>query len=405
LLTLALLFATGRTALAADAMCPATPPDCSDTTEIPNPLVILTADTQESLLKWMGQALRPAGGPHTQMTLVYRNSSSCLNVSTLYDGTMADSGTLSYIPVNAADWDRKTPCTCNVTTPTPFTVASSAIFTESCGLTKPDDVGIFRGPLQGYLFVVRQAATQQATTADEQYFVWGFGDADQVTPWNSEAQLFKRPDDASTLIATMAAVGVPVPKAKGTSYMRSADLITAMTAPTVPDEQALGLLGCAPYDKQRDTTALRALAFKAPQQEFAYFPDSTATSFDKINMREGRYVPWSVTDWLAPVDSTGKIADPNAAYLINLILDQPVDPAPAFDPLTSVMGGGLVPACAMRVMRDMEAGPLSVYDSPTPCHCAFDMMFAPDQAASCVACDESTPCATGTCRHGFCEAK
>lgn len=396
----AVAFAHG-TALAQDAVCPATPPSCDDTVEIPNPVYILTADTQQNLLKALGKKLRQPG-THRQMTLVYRNSSSCTNVSSLYNDMPVTSGTMDYIPANA-DWNEATTCKCNVTTTIHFQVASSAIFTESCGQTKPATVGLFRGPLQGYLFAVKKGSTQTAITADEAYFTFGFGNQGMVQPWNNEQLMFIRPTDASTLVCTMVAAGVPPNKAKGMSFQRTNDLLTAMLMPTVSDEAAIGLLGCAPYDRRRND--VKALAFKATGQRFAYYPDSTATATDKKNMRDGRYVPWSVTDWLAPVDGSGDVTDANADYLIKLILDKPVTPAPAFDPLDAVMAGGLVPECAMHVTRSSEGGDLSPYQSPAPCDCAFDKKFAPEAAAACVACTDDAPCGSGKCRHGWCEPR
>jgi hypothetical protein len=378
--------------------CPASPPDCST---LLNPVYILTADTQESLLKGLGKRLRQPGGPHRQMTLVYRNSSSCTNVSTFFGKTSLTSGTLNYVP-DDPNWNEATPCQCTISTPTPIHVSSSAIFTESCQQQKPADVGLFRGPLQGYLFAVRKASTERAITADEAYFVLGFGSMGQVTPWNDENFIHIRPVDASTLVCTAAAAGLDPAKAKGKSHDRSSQLLTAMTMVGAPDDKTIGMLGCAPYDRNRMANTVGALAFKAVGQKYAYYPDSTATSFDKRNMREGRYFPWSATDWFALVDGNGNILDDNARYLINLILDKPVTPDPGFDPLQVVMSAGLVPECAMRVTRSREAGDLSPYQSPTPCNCAFDAKFA---TSTCTACTDDTPCGGGKCRHGYCEPR
>jgi hypothetical protein len=375
--------------------CPASPPDCSTLTN--TPLYVLTADTQENALKGLGHQLNKASAS-LQFRIIYKNSSSCTNVATIYGGQMI-SGSLNYIP-DDPNWDEKTPCTCNQATPVAPDVASAAIFTESCGLSATAGIGKFRGPSQAYEFSVRKGSTQTAITADEGYFVLGFGAAGMASPWLSDTAIFIRPADASTLIALSDAVGVPPAKAKGVVETRSADMLAAMSAATAPDEATIGLLGSGSLDKNR--TAVLPLAFKAAGQYFAYYADSTRTTFDKINMRQGRYFPWSVTDWLTKVDGNGNPTNTNAAYLINLLLDQPATPTPAFDPLPVVMAAGLVPACAMQVSRASEAGPLAPYDSPTPCGCAFDAKFA---TTTCSACTDSSTCNGGMCRHGYCEKK
>jgi hypothetical protein len=384
----------------AQVTCPAVKPDCSTLTNV---LYVMTADTQENMLKGLGHKLNLATSA-MPTRLVYKNASSCTIVGTMVAGQTI-SGDLNYIPDDppppATAWDEKTPCVCTQATPVVPDVASSAIFTESCGMTLPATLGKFRGPLQPYLFAVRKNSTQTAITADEAYFVYGFGAAGMATPWLNDQFIFTRPNDASTLICLAAAAGIPPSKAKGVLEMRSADMITAMTGAAAPDEATIGILGTAPYDKNRAN--VKSLAFKMTGQYFAYYPDSTTSSFDKLNMRQGRYFPWSVTDWLTKIDAlTMQPVNAKAAYLIGLITDQPVTPAPGFDPLQSVMSSGLVPACAMQVTRSVEAGDLSLYDSPTPCGCAWDAKFS---TTSCTACSATMPCASGVCRHGYCEKK
>ena len=137
-------------------------------------------------------------------------------------------------------------------------------------------------------------------------------------------------------------------------------------------------------------------------QYFAYYADSTRTTFDKLNMRQGRYFPWSVTDWLTKVDGSGMPTNANAAYLIDLLLDQPVTPAPGVRSAADRDGRG--PRAELRDAGDAhaEAGPLSLYDSPTPCGCAFDAKFG---TTTCTACTDRATCNGGMCRHGYCEKK
>lgn len=406
LIVLGFALAASSAGIANAQLCPAVKPACNDAAVLPNPIYVLTADTQQSMLKALGKRLKAAGA-HRQMNVIYLNQSSCAIVDNTYRAVSIMSGDMDYMPVDPL-WDEGTTCKCTVTAPTSVQLSSSAIFADSCGFMRPPTIGLFRGPLQGYLFAARESSTQRAITADEGYLLFGFGAAAaMVPPWSNPAQILIRPADASTLICTAAASGVPAGKAKGMSFTRSAELVTEMVKPANDNEQTLGILGCAPYDRERGKTPklIRALAFKADQQLYAYYPDSTATSRDKRNMREGRYVPWSVTDWLAPVDANGNVPDANADYLLKLILDKPASPAPAFDPLESVIKAGLTPECAMKVTRSQELGDLSLYQSPTPCQCYFDSIATGAAPSSCITCTNDTPCGAGKCRHGYCEAR
>ncbi|MBS2022957.1 MAG: hypothetical protein JST92_11135, partial [Deltaproteobacteria bacterium] len=78
-------------------------------------------------------------------------------------------------------------------------------------------------------------------------------------------------------------------------------------------------------------------------------------------------------------------------------------PASDFNPLDLVIGRGLVPDCAMRVTRSVEGGPLSLYAPAEPCGCYYD--FKTSGATGCTACSSGSPCASGTCRYGYCEAR
>jgi hypothetical protein len=58
------------------------------------------------------------------------------------------------------------------------------------------------------------------------------------------------------------------------------------------------------------------------------------------------------------------------------------------------------------VQRSFEGAPLSLYtplappNGPGSCTCKFE---ATVDVTSCATCDDSTPCATGVCRAGYCE--
>ena len=76
---------------------------------------------------------------------------------------------------------------------------------------------------------------------------------------------------------------------------RSVTLVATATNP----EAAIGFVSGENADANR--TTVRTLAFQHTEQRCGYWPDSTATSFDKRSVRDGLYWLWTTTHFFAPV--------------------------------------------------------------------------------------------------------
>lgn len=392
--------AAGISGLALSGAAEAAPPDCGS---LPNPLYLQVGDTQEPLMKALGQTLRAS--QVNPITIIYKLSGSCTNIDAIYNGTKLTTNP-SYVPSMAEDptWDPSKPAPQCTIDPAgvPLDVANSNVFISACTQTAPPaGIGTFQGPVQPYVFVVPKASTQQSITAEQAYFVFGFGMAGMASPWVDESFMFIRTPTKSTLLSMAAAIHVPAAKWKGVPYDKSSEVLNSVATSTSP-EKTIGILGAEIYDQNRDKVS--ALAFRTFQQRYAYFPDSTATAKDKRNVRDGHYAIWSPTVYLAPVDGQGKIVNPRAKYVVDLILGNPATPAPDFDPLAVVISKGLVPECAMKVNRTVEGGDLSLYSPAEPCGCFFESQVG-TPGPSCTACTSDATCNGGKCRHGFCEVK
>jgi hypothetical protein len=374
-------------------------PDCAS---LPNALWLQIGDTQEPLIKALGQQLLTS--TVMPMTLVYITAGSCTNVPALYNKTPI-TVTASYIPTQTQvpGW---TPAmaspTCTNTAGHAIDVANAALFVSTCNSgTPPADAESIEGPVQAYSLVVPTASWQTAMTAEEAYFVFGYGMSGEVTPWTDELHLFTRPTTKSTLLTWAAAIDVPAAKWKGQPQSTSTLVLNMVSQSTAP-EATVGLLGAEIYDANR--SALKDLAFQWFGQHHAWYPDSSAAAFDKKNLRDGHYAVWSPTFWLTHIDpATGIAVDPRTTYLINLILAKTQTPAFDANTLDTVISVGLVPDCAMKVSRTVEAGPLSFYSPAQPCGCYYDHKTG--ATPSCATCSPTTTCATGTCRFGYCEAQ
>ncbi len=389
-------------ACAATALLGARTAGAVDCSALPNPLYLQVGDTQEPLMKSLGKQVRESAVK--PMTIVYLTAGSCTNIDAFYNDVLLTQNP-RYIPSAAEDptWDPTKPAPQCTIDPTgvPLDIANSATFVSSCTqVDPPGGVGLITGPVQAYLFVVPEASTQKAITAEEGYFVFGFGAAGQAEPWVDESFLFTRPVTKSTLLTLAAAIAVPGAKWKGVPFDKSSEVVNAVAMSASPEE-TIGILGVEIYDANRDK--LNALAFRAFKQKYAYYPDSTPSAIDKKNVRDGHYVPWAPTVWMTHVDGSGVPMNPDAGYFIDLILGNTVDPPFDTDPLETVISKGLIPDCAMKVSRVFEGGDLSLHDPAEPCHCFYESKVGAASDA-CKACAADDACGAGKCRHGFCEA-
>ena len=283
------------------------------------------------------------------------------------------------------------------------------VFPESCTTaTPPMTTKAYKGPVQSFVFVVPSASTAHAISAAEAYLTFGFGAAGMVSPWLDPMFYFVRPATKGTQVSLGAMIGVPAAKWKGQPIDQSTAVASMVAASSAPDK-TIGILGTEIYDSASNRAALRSLSFQGTfpgaAQTNGYLPDTTATAFDKRNVRDGHYLGWSHVFYLISTDTNGVPVEPRAARVADILSGSPTVTLPAgLDPLALVAGKGLVPICAMNVERDAEGGPLTTYQSADPCGCAYEAAVG-TAPSSCVTCSGAANCTSDqTCRHGYCEA-
>lgn len=368
-----------------------------------NVLYLQIGDTQVNLMKRLGRALRD--NTANPVSLAWFTSGSCVNIANFYaGGTLPKSTTFQYIPSKAEDpaWDAddlmhsaSLPCVPDdVVVPD---IGNSALFNSACtNAAAPANVHLEEGAVQAYVLAVPRGLSQQtAITFEEAYFVFGFGKAGKIEPWTDDAQIFTRKPTTSTLLAWANNLGIPADKWPLTPQLASSQAV--LDAINKGNASTIGLLGAEVYDGARNT--LSVLAYRAKGQRAAYYPDSSASARDKQNVRDGHYTVWSPTVWMDRINTTtGEPVKPVTRYVINLIANKPVEPAPNFEMITFIAKVGLVPDCAMGVTRDFEGGPLRLYKPGASCVCKYESIVA---TTACAVCTDS--CQTGVCRNGYCE--
>lgn len=370
-------------------------------TALVNPVFILTGDTQVPIVRAVGKLLRAQASP---ITLVWVATGSCSIIDTLYSGAnITPNG--SYIPSDPS-WNEQTGVLPTCAMP-PAGVAPDIgipiVFPEACSTaTAPAGLGAIKGPVQSMVFVVPTASVATAISAEEAYFVFGFGQAGQVSPWLNESFYFVRPPSKGTQVSLGAVIGVPAAKWKGQRLDQSTAVASSVASASSPD-QAIGILGAEIYDSAANRAALRALTFQAYGQTLGYLPDSGAASFDKRNVRDGHYLGWSHVFYLTRVDAAGTPTDPRVKTLVDIFNGGPGAASTGIDSVALVAGKGLVPSCAMTVTRSSEGGAVATRAPSDPCGCAFEASVGKAPAA-CLACTSDAQCSVGRCSHGYCEA-
>lgn len=370
---------------------------------LPGPhLYMQIGDTQQPLFKELGRALRDNGAG--SMTIIYVTSPSCTNIAAIYNDTPIAT-TMLYIPSQAENptWTPSMAAlSCAPPAGTIADVTNSNVFISACDTNPiPSDIYVANGPVQAYVLAVPEASTETAITAEEAYYVFGHGPAaGMIMPWNDDTQAFRRRFTTSTLLAWAYNLGiVPPTKFKGIETASSMEVVNALRNSTAP-QKAIGILGAEVYDQFRNE--LDVLAFRGFQQWAAYYPDSSATSFDKKNLRDGHYTVWSPTVYLTR-QTAGVIDNPQAAYLLNLVRGLSATPAPNFNATNIVMHNGLIPDCAMEVARDAEGAPLRRYQAPEECVCYFESQNGGTSCRSCTVQANCDATGGGVCRNGYCE--
>lgn len=365
--------------------------DCAD---LPNAIYGLGGSATKPILGKVAAGLAAAAVPQT---VVYQAPGACVGINGLIASTLI-TGTASY-------WDttgKEQTCT--------LPAGGQAIDFANMGNSAPScpgvgqlpaDIGDFLGPVNTYNIIVPVASSQTAISSEAAYFVFGFGQLGQAQPWVDDAQIFRRDANSAAQLFIALATGVPAEKFKGVDTKSNSGTITAVAQSTKP-EAAIGLVSGEVADANRAT--IRTLAYQHKNQRCGFTPDSTATAFDKKNVRNGQYDIWAPIHFYARIDAQKKIVNPAVASFIGYFTGE-VDAPVNVDMLNIEIKSGNVPRCAMNVWREGDLGGLTKYTPDKPCGCYFDSIAT--GASTCKACTESSACPTSApvCRRNFCEAR
>ncbi|HEY5961753.1 MAG TPA: hypothetical protein VIV60_34580, partial [Polyangiaceae bacterium] len=356
--------------------------------------------------------------------IVYIPTGSCVGVDAALHRTQIRTGPPPLPATAATYWDSASSSgkTCQLSTTGIVTdIGISDVFAQTCpgfelASLEALQVEDAHGPIQTMAFVVPATSHHSQISAQAAYLIFGFGENGEILDesasqpiWNNEEFLFVRTPSSGTQAMLAAAIGVPSSKWQGKTHATSDDvaasLQSALNNQTTSD-QSLGILAADYIDSRNLRAQLRMVAYQDTNQVCAYYPDSSATSRDKRNVRDGHYALWSPLHLLYRVDGTGRPENPSNRQEILDILGY-LSGSRALPNGVRLMDiyaqSGLVPECAMHVSRSKDGGNLQPFAPSSPCSCLFDQ--ATTGETTCRTCKVQGDCNDNqVCSLGFCES-
>lgn len=384
------------------------PPDTGssepDTCPTTNRVIVAGSNAMSRVVSYISAAFHDA---QTPITVLYQSLSSCHGAATIYKDVKVG-GEFSYWIDEGKPELTKVPCTMPDQV---VDIGVSDVFGDTCGF--PDDSNIALdalGPIQAMIFVAPKSSTQRAISAEAARLVYGYGGTYQkkyvASPWNNPDHIHCRIPTSGTQRLIGASIGVLSGEFAGVKNQGTQDMITSlqMTA-TENATSTIGILDVVNLNLMGVGPTLRPFAFQAEGQNCAFFPDSTSTSSDKRNVRDGHYTLWgplhiyrrpgandniaNVVKYLSLDPSLvgfGKTVEDTMKSLISTVADVP-----------------LVPSCAMRVRRTTEGGALLPHIPTQSCSCFFDELTSETTCATCKTYLDCVSPDAPACNFGFCE--
>jgi len=376
---------------------------------LPSPFVFATGST--AIQPYMARVAQVLESLSIE-TVVYLGAGSCFGVSAMLD---PQSNSLRDIGVTATYYDPVLDSsgnvqqgTCAIDDPTRLAdLGISDVFPTTCvpalisqgGL--PNNLHDFFGPVQTMEMVVAASSPETSISSEAAYMVWGFGTNSGVSPWTDSAFLLQRNASSGTQNMIGAAIGLPAAAWQGHPDKTSNAVLSAITSvangkgidggPTSDQnavEKTMGILASDVADGNRQY--LKPLAFQDVGESCGWYPDSTPSSFDKANVRDGHYPIWGPSHLVAYADSNGNETTAAVKTLIDAMNGRNTQVLATLDVVAFYAKSHIVPTCAMHVQRSDDGHDYKPYAPITSCSCYYDLQATGQ--TSCVSCKHDGDC-------------
>jgi hypothetical protein len=271
------------------------------------------------------------------------------------------------------------------------------------GGAQPSDVLDTLGPVQTVNLITNRTSVEESISAEAVYLAFGLGAAGEAGPWTIEAGLQLRKSDSFVHLFVAESVGIPPTAFKGiaTPWSTNQEVVAAVGTFATADA-SLGYVSSSAAEQGK--ASVKTLAYQHFDQTCGVYPDSTATRFDKHNVRHGKYHFWTPGHFYARHEG-GELTNPNAAKLIGWFTGELAAPG-GIDVNEQIILAGDTPQCAMQVQREGTVGAISSFAPDKPCGCFFEATALKEIPEACTPCEADNDCSgnTPSCNYGFCEA-
>jgi hypothetical protein len=350
----------------------------------------------------------------TPYRAVFQNASSCQGVRSIFNpsdttaqmidpATETNGGWAFYFDAGGNQVNCRLTAFGQPKTPVTVTLGISDLYSSTCKPPANSMVTEYTGPVVPFVFAVKAASEQDSISTEAAHLLFGNGGKPPTgnttmkpaAPWTDYTKYSIRSNTAGSTVLTALLIGLdPAVQFWGIDRVSTDNLRDSLLA--APDPQgAIGILSIDFYDKNRGN--LKALYLKSSGQSAGYLPDSTPTSLDKANVRDGHYPLWGYVHFIVPLDNTNSPSSAaNAMSLLFAVdkLDQRL--------IDEIITASETPQCAMKVSRSGEIGAFATRTNFS-CGCYFD--FKTTQHTSCQVCQTSDSCPSDhpSCNYGYCE--
>jgi hypothetical protein len=371
------------------------------------PKVLYMAGTSDfgPLLKQLTPLLMANTPPHRP---IFMPGTSCGGANAVYDPTMTVIKDVAGTTTKAASYayyfdDAGTQVSCSLDPEgKAVDIGVSNLYSTVCNPAYASSVTVagYLGPVVTFGFTVPAVSTQGSISVEAAHIIFGLGGQNPLgspaSPWLNAAYYSVRNAGAGSTALAAELIRVPRAAFWGVDRLSTDNIRDALTGSAAP-EQSIGILSIDYADKSRGN--LRVLYLQGEGQISGFLPDSTTTSFNKANVRDGLYPLWGYVHFYT-ANINGAPSTAAGAFVTRFSVPK-LDRAL----VDAMIDASLVPQCAMKVARDTEMGALVRNPNNYQCVCYFDHRTS--GKVSCTQCTTSNDCPTSTpaCNCGFCETQ
>jgi len=258
----------------------------------------------------------------------------------------------------------------------------------------------YLGPVVTFGFTVPAASQQNAISVEGAHLIFGLGGLNpsglNASPWLDPSYYSIRNSGAGSTALAAELIHVPRTAFWGVDRLSTDAIRDSLIASAAP-EASIGILSIDYADKNRGN--LRVLYLQGEGQVSGFLPDSTATSLNKANVRDGHYPLWGYVHFYT-ANVNGAPSATAGAFVTRFTV-----PKLDRDLVDAMISASLVPQCAMQVARSAEMGSFIPNPYKFQCGCYFDLKTTGRTGCPRCTTADDCPASAPACNYGFCEGQ